>query len=207
MSLIDRLFGGGHRDPPGVSVRLAPVVLRAGELAQSLENVPLDTPLLRARLADRCRDARTSPVAVADFDAATSALDDGAFRRFRLLVELADHDAVRAAFAHVALQRGARFVLDALWTIAREKRLLTPMLLRASGPRVEELTRAWLDRLGVAVEGESPDVSRAALERLDYARLVQQAQEARRLAAERMKYLEGEQAADDQKRVPRRGKW
>lgn len=209
MSLIDRFFGGGgHRDPPGgVSVPLTPLILRAGELAQALENAPLDAALVRARFADRCRDAGAAPVAAADFDANASSLDEGAWRRLRLLVDLLDHEAARAAFARVTTQRGAAISLEAFSRVAREKRLLTPTLLRASGPRVEELTRAWASGLGVAIEGESPEVSRAALERLDYARLMQQALEARRLAAERMKYLEGAQEADDQKRAPRRGKW
>ena len=209
MSLIDRLFGGGgYRDPPGgVTVPLAALVLRAGELAQSLENAPVDAALVRARFADRCRDAGAALVAVADFDAQVSSLDEGAWRRLRLLVDLLDLDAARSAFARVTTQRGAATSLEASSRVAREKRLLTPTLLRASGPRVEELTRAWASGLGVAIEGESPEVSRAALERLDYARLMQQALEARRLAAERMKYLEGAQEADDQKRAPRRGKW
>jgi len=209
MSLIDRFFGGGgYRDPPGgVSVPLTPLVLRAGELAQALENAPVDAALVRARFADRCRDVAAAPVAVADFDAQASALDDGAWRRLRLLVGLLDHDAARTAFARVTTQHGAAASLEACSRVAREKRLLTPMLLRASGPRVEELTRAWAGGLGVAIEGESPEVSRAALERLDYARLMQQTLEARRLAAERMKYLEGAQDEDDKKRAPRRGKW
>jgi hypothetical protein len=91
--------------------------------------------------------------------------------------------------------------------VVRGKPLLTMTVLRTSGLRVEELTRAALAALGIAIAGEDPARSAAALQRLDYERLLAQAEQARAAAEGRMAQLKQAQDQDDQARSPRRGKW
>jgi hypothetical protein len=76
-----------------------------------------------------------------------------------------------------------------------------------SALRVEELARAGLGALGIAIAGETAAQSAAALQRLDYERLLAQAEQARQAAESRLAQLKQAQDEDDKARNPRRGKW
>src|SRR5208283_4064709 len=96
-------------------------------------------------------------------------------------------------------------VKEAFVGLALATPLLTMTLLRQSPLRVEEFARHFLARLGTAVSGETAAQSRERLERLDYGRLLAEAERAKVSAEERMEYLR--QLQEDQARRARRGKW
>ena len=60
--------------------------------------------------------------------------------------------------------------------------------------------------LGATVQGETPQDSRRRLERLDYRKLLAQAQEAQKSAEGRVQRLR-ELQEEQERRRPRRGKW
>ena len=62
---------------------------------------------------------------------------------------------------------------------------MTLDLIRNAPLRLEELARRFVLGVGASIEGETLDVSRKALERLDYSRLLMEADRAQRAAAER----------------------
>jgi hypothetical protein len=201
MSIFDRLR------PARTELALAVVIEPLVDAVGAFETGEIDAVLLRAQLADRCRDAGLAPVAPEAFDAAVQALDTEAWRRLSALAALADRREIGGVLAGILRQRGAAAGLEAMLGVVRGKHLLTMAVLRASPLRVEELARAWLGGLGIAITGETPAQSTAALARLDYERLLAQAEQARLAAVGRMNQLKQAQDEDDKARAPRRGKW
>jgi hypothetical protein len=106
--------------------------------------------------------------------------------------------------------RGERPVGDWLeagfFAPARELHLLTMELLSQSALRVEEFARQFVHRAGGVVRGETEEQSRQQLHRLDYARLLAQAERARNSAEERLEVVRQLQEQQEARR-PRRGKW
>ena len=204
MSLTDRLF---RRPPTGAKLDLAALQGPLADAAARAAGRPTDRDLVRARLADGCRDAGVEPPAPEDLDAPTRDFDEEAWRRLGLAVGLLDVEAVRALFPRLAAERGpGELVNTAFVGLARETPLLTAELLRHSPLRVEEFARLFAARLGVRIQGESSEVSRKRLERLDYGRLLDEAERAKRAAEGRVEQLR--QLQDEQeRRRPRRGKW
>jgi hypothetical protein len=201
MSIFDRLR------PARTELALAVVIEPLLDAVGAFETGEIDAALLRAQLADRCRDAGLAPVAPEAFDAAVQALDVEAWRRLSALAALANRPEVGAVLAGILRQRGAAAGLEAMLGVVRGKHLLTMAVLRASPLRVEELARAWLGGLGIAITGETAAQSTAALSRLDYERLLAQAEQARLAAVGRMNQLKQAQDEEDKARAPRRGKW
>jgi hypothetical protein len=204
MSLTDRQFGRKGRLPP-----LDLALLRAG-LADGVARSAgrhAEPELVRARFADRCRDAGLLPLTPEEFDALADGLDEEAWRRLALLVGALDLEAVRGALPALAAGRPLGGLVDEAFAgLARATPLLTLELLRQSPLRVEELARRFIAALGAAVRGESGQVSRQRLERLDYGRLLAEAERAKEAAAGRMEQLRALQEEQEQRR-PRRGKW
>jgi hypothetical protein len=64
-----------------------------------------------------------------------------------------------------------------------------------------------LAAFGIAIAGETAAQSAGALQRLDYERLLAQAEQARQAAEGRLAQLQQAQDEDDRARSPRRGKW
>jgi hypothetical protein len=140
-----------------------------------------------------------------DFDGLVLGLDAEAWRRLALVVAALDCDDVRRVLPGLLARPVEAQVRRAFVDFARSTELLTLDLLRQSPHRVEEFARGWLDRLGASVEGETEEQSRERLARLDYGRLLAEAERARQEAEGRMEYLKKlqEQAG----RRARRGKW
>lgn len=202
MSILDRLRPA---KPPALAL---PVALEAmHEAATVFEHGEIDGALLRARFADDCRDADTEPVEPAQFDAAVGELDPDGWRRLSALIALGRRPELAPILRAIIRLRGAAAVLAAVLGVVRGKRLLTLMVLRISALRREELTRAWLAALGIAIAGETAQQSAAALIRLDYERLQAEAERAREAAEDRLAQLKKAQDDDDRARAPRRGKW
>lgn len=204
MSIFDRFRG--NKDAR-IEVALPVAVSAVGAAVPVFEGRDVDAALVRARLADLCRDADVEPVEPAAFDASTHELAPEGWRRLAVLTAALDQAELWAAVGAAARRRSAVDVIGALVTTARERGLLDLEVLRKSPFRVEELTRAALEGARVAVVGESREQSRVALERLDYARLLAEAEVARRAAEDRMKALKKAQEEEDKKRRAGRGKW
>jgi hypothetical protein len=206
MSLLDRLFGRKSPPPPP---ELDVAVLEA-HLAAAVARTagrPAEPDLLRARFADGCRDAGLRPLLPHEFDRLTEGLDDEAWGRLALLVGTLDLAEVRAALAVPAAAKSLLDLADvAFFRLARETTLLTAEVLRQGPLRVEELARRFVAALGATVRDETAQASAERLRRLDYGRLLAEAERARQAAAdrvERLRRLQDEQEA----RRPRRGKW
>jgi hypothetical protein len=206
MSIFDR-----KKPPPAPPetkpVALATAVAAIKEAVQLLEHAEIDAVLLRAQLADHCRDADTAPLDHAAFAAVAAELDGEAWRRLAALATLWDHPELGALVGAGVRRRGAGPSFGVMLAVVRGKRLLTMELLRMSALRVEELTRAGLAAFGIAIAGETPAQSAIALARLDYERLLAEAEKARKAAEGRIAQLEKAQDEEDKARAPRRGKW
>ncbi|HEX3758138.1 MAG TPA: hypothetical protein VHW23_05510, partial [Kofleriaceae bacterium] len=118
MSIFDRLRTGTKAGP--VELALPPVLAVAREAVERFEHAEIDAALLRAQLADRCRDAGVEPITREALDAQVRELDGEGWRRLAALAALwAPHDP-GAALAAVLRQRGAGFAVGALVAVARE---------------------------------------------------------------------------------------
>ena len=147
------------------------------------------------------------PLTPEEFDAQAVGLDEETWNRLGALAFALDLPDVRAALAVLAVARPPLQLLDeGFLGVARRTPLLTLELLRRSALRVEELTRRLAAGLGIAVRGESPRASRERLQRLDYERLLAEAERAKESAAARLEELQRLQDQQEQSR-PRRGKW
>ena len=199
MPLMGTLFGraGG---PPKLDV--ADLTRRVSDAA-GRQAGPADLPLLRARLADHCRDAGRDPVAPDEFDALDNALDEEADRRLAVLVALLD--AGPKLLTGLPGESTLPLVRRAFFEVARETPLLTADLLRQSPLRAEEFARRFALALGAPIQGESAEASRHRLERLDYGRLTAEAEKAKAAAEGRLEKLRQKQ--EEQDRRTRRGKW
>jgi hypothetical protein len=229
MKLLDRLLGRAPpADPEGVpqlaedplrtgrsspapvegaSVSLEDVVGELSSLLFSCTGERPDPDVVCARLGDMCRDFGLAPVDPAEVRKHASVLDEEGWTRLWLLALGASRDAVEPALRVLAEARGAQgLVLGGFVGVAAATPLLTLELLLTSSLRLEELSRRWLHELGASVEGETPEASRDALDRLDYARLLAELDRAKLSAEERLAYLKKLQEEHDAKH-PRRGKW
>lgn len=204
MSLTNRLFGRKGVAPQLDALGLQAFLTNAVSLCAGRRAEP---ELVRARFADRCRDAGLEPLLPEEFDALADGLDVEAWGRLALLVGALDLESVRSVLPVLTAVRPlADLVSTAFAGLARETPLLTLELLRQSPLRVEELARRFIAALGGAVRGESPQVSRQRLARLDYGQLLAEAERAKQAAADRVEQLRKLQEEQENRR-PRRGKW
>jgi hypothetical protein len=206
MSIIDLFFRRLRQRPGRAEVDLA--ALRAGltDGAARLAGKEVEMDLVRAQGADHCRDLGLVPALPEDFDRRTQTLDAEGRRRLALLVGALELHVLRGVLKGLyAGQEGGQLV-EALVEVVEGTPLLTLDLLRQSAFRIEELARLLLVRLGAAVQGEDHNQSRLRLLRLDYARLLAEAEKAKVSAEERMEYLRKLQEEQEARR-PRRGKW
>jgi hypothetical protein len=215
MKLLDRLLGrqeapAPEPEPvaPPPSVALEPLLLELAALLEAIAGERPDPDVVRARLADTFRDLEADPIDPAEFDALAQGLDEGGWARLWLATLGASQGVLGPALPVLVARRGVPdLVRTGFIGFAAGSPLLTIDLLRQSPLRLEELTRRWLFMgLGALVEGEPPEVSFLALQRLDYARLLAEVDRARLSAEDRVAYLKKLQETRDAS-LPRRGKW
>ncbi len=201
MSLTDRLFGRST----GAKLDLAAVQARLAEAVRA--SAAPDADLTRARLADCCRDAGLLPLLPDEFDRAAEGLDAEGQRRLAVLVSLLELDPVRTHVAQLASTWPVHQIVSAAYTgPAQETNLLTIEVLGQSEQRVEELARRFLAAVRAGVAGETAEESKKRLHKLDYVRLLSEADKARTAATERAERLRLLQEQQEQRRG-RRGKW
>jgi hypothetical protein len=173
----------------------------------SLEKRQIVPALVRARLADWLRDAAVEPPGPEDVGEWVADLDEEGWRRLALLVEALEVDEVGAAITRLAARQDASsFVKAGMIGPAARTPLLTLSLLRESAVRLEELARVWLFDLGASIQGEAFELSAERLRRLDYGRLLSEAERAKKAAEERMAALREQQEKAERART-RRSKW
>lgn len=206
MSIIDRFFGKLRQRSARVTFNLP--VLRASLTggAARLAGKSIDRDLVRAHCGDQCRDLGLVPPLPEEFDRRTHALDEETWRRLALLVGTLELPLLREALKKLAAGQDGEQLVEALVEVVENTPLLTLDLLRQSAFRIEELARLFLVRIGAAVQGENDNQSRLRLLRLDYARLLAEAEKAKVSAEDRMEYLRRLQEEQEANR-PRRGKW
>ncbi len=192
--------------PTRIEWDLAPLVSRIREAAPALEAKDVAPDLVRARLADHCRDAGIAPPDAHDFEARSGGLDAEGWRRLALAAAAVDDDGVRAAIAGLAGRVPATTHIEwALLELARDSAPLTVGLVRLGPVRAEEFARQLSARLGIGIAGETDEQSRDRLSAIDYKRLLAEAERAKASAEEKMERLRQRQAEADAKRR-RRGK-
>jgi hypothetical protein len=207
MGITDRLFGRSGKKPVRPVLALLALMRCYTDAVPRFVGKTVEPDLVRARIADACRDATVDPVLPEDFDAAAQGLHEPGWQRLALAVSALDLPSVRKVLPQVAGDCGpAMALLTGLTGHARQTPLLTLDLLWQSAFRIEEFARGLLARLGIGVAGETDEQAAQRLERLDYARLLAEAENARVSAADRMEYIRRLQE-EEEKRRPRRGKW
>jgi hypothetical protein len=190
-----------------VTVEL-PVVMGAlhGPLA-ALERKPVEPLLVRARMADWLRDAGLLPPDPDQMTTWVAALDAEGWRRLALLATAMEVDAVGSVVGRMAARRDAAWLMkEGLIGVASGTPLLTVALLRESHVRLEELARAWLAALGAGIVGETPAESEERWQRIDYGRLLAEADRAKKEAEQRMAELRERQEKAERMRAGR-SKW
>jgi hypothetical protein len=194
--------------------------------AVRLDGRAISPELLRARIADRLRDAGLEPPPPDRVDPLVKPLgtphqapdaphgaphdvphdapqDADAWRRVALAAAVLEADAAREVVAQLAERIDVLTIVDAFISTGRDLSLLTMAVLRQSPLRIEEFARQLSARLGVGFVGETPRQSADLLHRLDYARLVAEARRARASAEEQMEYLRKLQEEETRRRRPR----
>jgi hypothetical protein len=185
-----------------------PVVISAlhGPLA-ALERKQVEPLLVRARLADWLRDAGLPPPDPDQVTTWVAALDAEGWRRLALLATAMELDAVSSVVGRLAARHDAAWLVkEGLIGVAAATPLLTVALLRESAVRLEELARAWLAALGASIVGEAPAESEERWQRIDYGRLLAEADRAKKEAEQRMAELRERQERAERMRAGR-SKW
>ena len=198
MSLSERLFGRSS------VVKLDLPAIRAKVATAVRDGLTADPLLTRARLADALRDAGCVPPLPEETETAVAGLDAEAVGRLAAAVTVLELDQVRNALTKLLVGRSPSELVAMLASVARDTPLLTSEVLQQSDLRVEELARRLVAGLGAAVAGETPGQSRQRLDRIDYGRLLSEAEQAKAAAAERVEELRRLQ--EEQERGARRGK-
>jgi len=189
-------------------VNLDLLIITLGRAAGEWESRPVSGELIRARMADACRDAAVRPISAAGFAHRWENLDDGQQRRFAVLVAALDVEEVGARLP--ALSHSAEFrdePLERVHSLATGLGLLTVDVVRQSDVRLEELARHFCSSWEVRIADESADESARRLHEIDFSRLMAEAEAAWTSAEDRMAYLRKLQEAQEATRRPRRGKW
>ncbi len=181
---------------------LGTMTARLKDLVPMLENKEIEPPLVQARLADHYRDLNLEPMPPAQFDRLVTDFDAESWRRLALAVETLDHADLRSPLAQLTTPVTQQIKAGFIGT-ARKTDALSLSLLRQSDVRIEEFARHFANRLGLFWRGETEEQSRKRLEQIDYKRLLAEADEAKKQAEERMKYLRQKQEQDLARRRPR----
>jgi hypothetical protein len=164
----------------------------------------VDIELIHARLADHFRDLELNFIAPLDFHNLIEDMNQEARQRLALAVEGLDHDELKKALG--VKTNGIKTIKHCFVNFAKDMDLLTMELLQQSPLRVEEFARQFLARLGADIEDETKAESQQRLRRLDYRSLLNEAEQAKASAEERMNYLR-KLREEQEMRLGRRGKF
>lgn len=140
-----------------------------------------DLDVARAKWADICRDLSMNPFDPLELDGLTNHFDRGAVDRMALIVVMLERGVIpKDVLVRIVDRRLRAATKGGIVEPARDSKLLTLELLAQSPLRREELCRRVILGFGASIRGEKLAESKAALERLDYGRLMDEANRARR---------------------------
>lgn len=171
--------------PESAPVGLPAVMAAMREALLDLDPATLDTDVVRAKVADLCRGLSITPLDPLVFEHLTKDLDRGAWDRMGLLVLVMERGALGDGLKKALSGRVRSAVRGGLIEASKGPLELTLELVRSAPLRLEELSRRFVLGLGASIAGEPLEASKKALERLDYGRLLAEADRAKRAAAER----------------------
>jgi hypothetical protein len=171
--------------PESIPVHLPALIEGLRDVLADLEPSTLDADVVRAKLADVCRGFSLEPLDPLELDHLAAGFDRGAWERMGVLVLAMERGAVGEGLRRALSGRVRGAVRGGLIEAAQGSPLLTLDLLRSAPLRLEELARRFVLGLGASIAGESVEASRKALERLDYGRLMAEADRAKRVAADK----------------------
>ncbi|MBZ4421326.1 hypothetical protein [Myxococcus sp. RHSTA-1-4] len=209
MSPFEKLFGrkGGAPSAEQPRLRLTALCAALSQRRPAMESAEVDPVLVRAWLADFYRDQGLEPLHPDTFLTLCVDLMPEGWRRLALVTDALTDGAVGPVVAALARIQGVEKQVRAGFVdFARETHLLTLELVGLSELRLEELARRWVHALGAGIEGESPEESAQRLKRLDYTRLLEEAERAKRGAESRQEKLKKLREEQDKRMAPR-GKW
>ena len=209
MSRLEKFFGLKSSEPPDARPRiaLAPLCEALAQRCPALELKGVEPALVRARLADFHRDQGLEPLHPETYRAFFGTLDVEGLRRVALVTGALEEVAVGTVVGALARAQGVEAqVGKGFVDFEVTTPLLTVALLGQSPVRMEELARRWIHALGAGVEGETAKESAQWLERLDYSKLLEEAERAKRAAEGRQEKLKKLREAQDAQLAPR-GKW
>ncbi len=202
------MFGRRITDNAVRSIELDSLITSFGRATSAWDSQTNLAPLVQARLADNCRDAKLRPVSRAEFQQTWQVFDEEHQGRFCILLGgLELPDVVLRAQQVCGPGQSALPVLRLLHQLTEGHPLLTSLVLQQSDIRLEELARHFCARWGLPIQGETPKASAARLHEIDFGRLMKEAEAARASADDRLAYLKQLQEEQDKTRRPRRGKW
>lgn len=164
-----------------------------------LEKGEVDLELLRARIADFFRDISRDPMDPDEIGQQASELDIESQRRLALVVNGFSDNEARSAFIRKIGPASAVEAVAILVGFARGHELLTVSLLLESPLRREEFVRHFVAQIGGEILGEDPADSAERLRRLDYRKLLEEADRARSSAEDRLAYLKKLQQEQESK--------
>jgi hypothetical protein len=171
--------------PESVPVPLDSLMATMVEVLGEFDASVADLDVARAKWADVCRDLSMDPLDPLEMDGLTSNFDRGAVQRLALIVVLLERRAIpREMLTNVLTRRLRTATKRGIVEPAQVSQLVTLELLTQSPLRREELARRVILGFGASVRGEKLSESRAALERLDYGRLMEESNRARRVLRE-----------------------
>lgn len=198
------MFG---RRPSLPSIELDSLIAKFGQAAGFWTSQPQAEVLVRARLADACRDLKLRPPMGVEFQNCWSQLNEEQRLRFCILTDGLEVPELAAAVQRLCTKGVAEPVLSLLQQQTAQLQYLSGSILQESDIRLEEFARHFCAAWKVEIQGESPAASAARLHAIDFGRLMQEANAARASAEERLAYLRELQEEQEKTRRPRRGKW
>lgn len=166
--------------PESVPISLDSVLLVMSDVLRDLEIAAADLDVARAKWADLCRDLGMNPFDPLELDGLTTHFDRAAAGRMALIVVMLERGAISRDVLIRILDKRIRTATKAgVVEPVQASQLVTLELLAQSPLRREELARRVILGFGASIRGEKLGDSRAALERLDYGRLMAEANRAR----------------------------
>jgi hypothetical protein len=168
--------------PESAPIQLPWLLEAMRDALAELEPATLDPDVVRAKIADICRGLTIEPMEPLELERLASNLDRAGWDRMGLLVLVMERGALGDKLAPLLKGRIRSAVRRGLIETAESSPLITLELLERAPLRLEELARRFVMGLGASIAGEPLEASRAALARLDYNRLMTEAERAKRAA-------------------------
>lgn len=166
--------------PESVPISLDSVLAVMADVLREFESSIADVDVARAKWADLARDLGMNPFDPLEFDGLTTNFDRAAAARMALIVVMLERGAIsRDVLGRILDQRIRTATKGGIVEPVQASNLVTLELLAQSPLRREELARRVILGFGASIRGEKLADSRAALDRLDYGRLMAEANRAR----------------------------